>query len=167
MIDALDEWNEAERQDVIEMISSLTRLRSIDIHILFTSRTDTPGVRQLVGSDATLVDVAIQPHKVDEDIMVPLTDCFETDNDLKKWYVEFQAVIKKTLTGNAAGMFRWFDCQLREIRQCRKPKEVKQALSSPPQDLYEVYARELADIDRRGAEDVRKALGWLTFPQRP
>ena len=168
VIDALDECNEAERIEIIDMLKIVAMLENVNIHVLVTSRTSTIGVEQGLQGVVKLFNVVIERHHANEDIKTHVTDCLQHDEDLNKWNQHLQDLIKNTLAENAAGMFRWVDCQLQAIRRCRKPAELKKALIQLlPKDLHEAYAKELAVVDEREAEDVRKILEWLTFPQRP
>ena len=166
VIDALDESNEAERTEIIDMLQRIVLL-DIDIHLLITSRSNIVGVVQGLQDTVKLFDVVIERQNVDEDILTHICERLEDDDDLKKWPLDLRKYVEEALVANAAGMFRWVDCQLQVIRRCRKPKELREALTSLPKTLREVYAREVKNVEDRAVEDVRKLLGWLTYPQRP
>lgn len=166
VIDALDESNEAERTEIIDMLQRIVLL-DIDIHLLITSRSNTVGVEQGLQDTVKLFNVVIERQNVDEDILTHISERLEDDDDLKKWPLDLRKYVEEALVANAAGMFRWVDCQLQVIRRCRKPKELREALTSLPMTLREVYAREVKNVEERAVEDVRKLLGWLTYPQRP
>ena len=106
-------------------------------------------------------------QQADGDILVHITERLQNDEDFQKWSSDLRKEIEEALATNAAGMFRWVDCQLQAIRRCRKPKELRKALKSLPKDLRELYTSELANVEDRAVEDVRKLLGWVTYPQRP
>ena len=166
VIDALDECNEAERGDTIDMLRRLVSL-DIDIHLLITGRSSTIGVEQRLQDADQFLNVVIEHQHADEDILIHITERLQDDENLNKWPPRLRKDIEEALITNAAGMFRWVDCQLQAICRCMKPKELRKALTSLPKDLREVYAKELANIEDRAIEDVRKLLGWLTYPQRP
>ena len=166
VIDALDESNEAELLEIIDMLKSIMHL-NIDSHLLVTSRSNTLGVQQCLQDVVNLLNVTIERQYADEDILTHITERLHNDEDLNKWPEQLQNDILEALIAGAAGMFRWVKCQLHAIRSYRKPKELRQALTSLPKDLRAVYAREVANIEDRAVEDVRKLLGWLTYPQRP
>ena len=166
VIDALDESDESELAEIIEMLQSIVAL-NIDSHLLITSRSNTVGVEERLRDVVKLLNVVVGRQHADEDILTHITERLENDQDLNKWSMHRRQDIQETLVAGAAGMFRWVDCQLHAIRRCRKPKELRQALASLPQDLREIYARELENVEDRAVEDVRKLLGWLTYPQRP
>ena len=166
VIDALDESSEAERAEIIDLLQRIVSLNT-DIRILVTSRSNTVGVEQRLQDAIQLINVVMAHQQADEDILTHVTERLQNDEDLKKWSLGLRKEIEEALATNAAGMFRWVDCQLQAIRRCRKPKELKKALTSLPKDLREFYARELANVEGSAVEDVRKLLGWLTYPQRP
>ena len=166
VIDALDESNEAERAEIIDLLQRLVSLNT-DIHILVTSRSSTVGVEHRLQDSVQFLEVNMAHQDVDQDILTHITERLQNDEDLKKWSSDLRKDIEEALATNAAGMFRWVDCQLQAIRRCTKPKELKKALTSLPKDLREVYARELANVENSAVEDVRKLLGWVTYPQRP
>ena len=166
VIDALDESNETERAEIIDLLHRIVSLNT-DIHVLVTSRSNTVGVERHLQDAVKFFNVVMAHQQADEDILTHITERLQNDEDLKKWSSDLRKKIEEALATNAAGMFRWVDCQLQAIRRCRKPKELITALESLPEDLRELYARELANVEASAVEDVRKLLGWLTYPQRP
>ena len=167
VIDALDECDDADRIEVMSMLRQIATLDNVDIHILVSSRTNTTGVENGLQGVDKLFNVAIERYHADEDIKTHVVECLEHDEDLNKWDQCHQTLIKNTFAEKATGMFRWVDCQLQAIRQCIRPAELKKTLNLLPKTLHEAYARDLATVDERRAEDIRKVLQWLTFPQRP
>ena len=166
VIDALDESNVSERAEIIDMLQRIMLL-NINIQLLITSRSNTVGDEQRLQDVVRTWNVIIDRQHADEDIVTHITERLQNDEDLNKWPLYLQKAIKEALVEGAAGMFRWADCQLQAICRCRKPKELRSALTSLPKDLRELYAREVANVEDRAVEDVRKLLGWLTYPQRP
>ena len=168
VIDALDETNETERVDIIDLLQRVVSQNTdVRVHVLVTSRSSTVEVERRLQDAAKLFNVVMAHKQTDEDILTHITERLQDDEDLRKWSSDLRREIEEALTKNAAGMFRWADCQLQAIRRCRKPKEVKKVLTLLPKDLRELYSRELANVEDSTVEDVRKLLGWLTYPQRP
>ena len=165
--DALDECSEADRAKVLSMFKGVLSIDGVDVRILVTSRSTT-GVAQQGWHEAVQIsDVVIPRQSADEDILIHINDRLQNDEELKKWPLSLRNDIREALMKNAAGMFRWADCQLQAIRRCRKPSEVKKALGSLPKDLKESYARELGNIEDDAVEDVRRLLTWLINSQLP
>lgn len=167
VIDALDEANEAEHADIIATLQSFILAIDYDIHVLITSRSNSITIGKGWHDAVETFRVGIGRQDADEDILAHVTERLKNDEDLRKWSQGIQKDIKEALTRNSAGMFRWVDCQLQAISRCRKPKELSRALTEPPRDLHDFYARELANVEHNAVEDVRKLLVWMTFPQRP
>lgn len=167
IVDALDESSEADRAKVFGMLNQVLSLDGVDIRLLVTSRSTTGVVQQGWHEAVQIFDVAIPRQSADEDILIHINDRLQNDEELKKWPSSLRNDITKALMKNAAGMFRWADCQLQAIRKCRKPSEVKKALGSLPKDLKESYARELGDIEDDAVEDVERLLAWLTYSHLP
>ena len=157
IIDALDESNEAERAEIMDMLRRIILL-DIDIHLLVISRSNTVGVEQGLQDVVKLFNVVIERQHADEDILTHITERLRDDDDLNKWPAHLRKQIEEALVANAAGMFRWVDCQLQAIRRCRKPKELRTTLTSLPRTLREVYVKEVRNVEDRAVEDVRKLL---------
>ena len=165
VIDALDESDDTEKAEIMKFVRSLALLGA-DIHILFTSRTNTVGIEKGMKDLSTFYNVAMKTQDTDLDILAHLTERLEDDDALTKWSHDLRQFVKDTLIRDAGGMFRWVECQLQAVRKCRKPAEVRKVLKTLPKDLHEVYARDLAKVDDNASEDVVRLLEWLAFPQR-
>ena len=137
-----------------------------DIHILVTSRTHTVGVEKGMKELNGFYNVDIEEQNADLDISAHVTERLENDSVLARWSPSIRQEIKGVLIEGAGGMFRWVECQLQGVRQCRKPADVKKTLKTLPRNLHEVYARELAKVDESASQDVFRLLEWLAFPQR-
>lgn len=165
IMDALDESDENERADLMHLIRGLASLEA-DIHILVTSRTNTPGVEKEMKDLPTISNIAIERENADIDILAHVTERLEHDETLANWSPELRHLIKDTLIEKAGGMFRWVDCQLQAIRKCRKPIEVRKTLNTLPKDVHEVYARDLAKVDDNASLDVLRLMEWVAYPQQ-
>ena len=167
VIDALDESSESDREKVLDTLKQVLSLDGIDIRLFVTSRSTT-GVVQQGWHDAVRISEVVLPRQiVDQDILIHINDRLQNDGALKKWSSNLHNDIRRGLTKNAAGVFRWADCQLQAIRRCRKPFEVKKALDSLPKDLKESYTKEIGSIEDDAVEDVRRLLAWLAYSEHP
>ena len=165
VVDALDESDDTERAEILQFVRSLALLEA-DVHILFTSRTNTVGIEKEMKDLSSFYNIAMKPQDTDLDILAHLTERLEDDSALAKWSHDLRQFVKDTLSRDAGGMFRWVECQLQAVRKCRRPVEVRKVLKTLPRDLHEVYARDLAKVDDNASEDVVRLLEWLAFPQR-
>lgn len=160
IIDALDESDELERPEVMNLIQSIALLGNANLRVLVTSRTNTIGVENALKDVTRFFNIAIELQHAEEDILAHVTERLENDDSLKRWLLNTREDIKESLTEHAAGSFRWVDCQLQAIRKCRKPAEIKRALTSLPQDLHEAYVRKLEIVDENASEDVSRLVGF-------
>src|SRR5208283_1737115 len=63
--------------------------------------------------------------------------------------------------------FRWIECQLDTLRNCRRPKDVKKSLKELPQTLDKTYDRILENIPCRDRNDVYSVIQLLAVSCRP
>jgi hypothetical protein len=64
--------------------------------------------------------------------------------------------------------FRWVQCQLDEIIQCRSEDAIREQLANLPQDLFHTYKRILQRIMRKEDKNLAKhTLLWLVTAKRP
>ncbi|KAF8535729.1 ankyrin repeat-containing domain protein [Trichophaea hybrida] len=69
---------------------------------------------------------------------------------------------------SAQNMFRWIQCQLDEIIQCRSEDAIREQLPDLPQDLFQTYKRILQKITRKEDKNLAKhTLLWLVTAKRP
>lgn len=166
VIDALDESDEAERDELMGMIWNLLSLDTLGIRILVTCRTNTVQIEHDFPDEVLkrLHKVTVASTYVNPEILAHITERLQNDKILKTWPEKERIKVKYILAKKAAGMFRWVDCQLQAIRRCKTPAEVETTLTTLPKDLYEQYERELANISN--SQIALKILRCLTYPQR-
>ena len=63
--------------------------------------------------------------------------------------------------------FRWVDCQLDCLGNCRTSKAIVETLASLPPTLDETYSRILESIDEGDRDYAVTALRWMAFSSRP
>lgn len=70
---------------------------------------------------------------------------------------------------DVATRFRWVQCQLDRLDQCRSAGDIQEALHSLPSGLFETYDRILLAIDEKEFDGrvVRRVLMWLVAALRP
>ena len=166
VVDALDESEEAERDELLEMIRNLLSLDTLSIRILVTSRTNTVQIEHDLPDEVLkrLHKVTVASMYVNVEILAHITERLQNDKILETWPETERNKVKDILAIKAAGMFRWVDCQLQAIRRCKTPAEVEKTLTKLPKNLYEQYERELANISN--PQIALKILWCLTYPQR-
>lgn len=167
ILDALDESDEADREELMEMIRNLLSLENVGVRILVTSRTNTVHLEKDLREEelTRFYKIPIERRNVQVDILAHVTERLQNDKILKAWPEIERDNAKSALVKKAAGMFRWVDCQLQAIRKCKTPAELNKTLKTLPKDVHEQYTRELASITY-GSQSALKILQWLTYPQR-
>ena len=166
VLDALDECEDAEREEVMSMIRDVLMVDNRGICVLLTSRTNTVGVGRGLKGLTNFYNIAIERRHVDLDTLAHITERLQNDRNLGALPAKEREKIKSCLVENDAGMFRWVDCQLQAIRRCRNSAELDRTLSTLPRDLHEQYAKDMASIADSASHDARKLLEWLAFSQR-
>ncbi|KAL9607615.1 MAG: hypothetical protein Q9167_007486 [Letrouitia subvulpina] len=163
ILDALDECS--DREELLDLIKTITDWRLENVHILATSRKEAD-ISEMIDTLYTS-QIPIQNESVNADIQTYILERLKGDQKLKKWPERVQSEIKKTLMEGAHGMFRWVVCQLDEIRKCLKVETLRNTLRSLPKDLDSTYGRILCNINEQHRKDALTILLWLTFSMRP
>ena len=102
VIDALDEYPEAQRHDLLRALKQIMRCDCKDIHILTTSRKEQD-ITLVLDTLSTEI-VSIQGSFVDTDIQLHIQSCLAEDVRLKRLPDSLKLVIKTKLLENAQGM---------------------------------------------------------------
>lgn len=131
-----------------------------------TSRTNTVQIENYFEDEESkrLYKVPVASAYVNLEILAHVTERLQNDKILRTWPEKERHKVKDALVKKAAGMFRWVDCQLQAIRKCKTPAELENTLATLPKDVYEQYAREIANISN--SQIALKILQWLTYSQR-
>jgi ankyrin repeat protein len=163
VIDALDE--SADRTEVLSGLNEIAGWDSPALHLLVTSREE----KDIEDTLVPLVShrTRIKGECVDEDIRTYIDHSIAKDPRLKKWSADIQKEIADALSHQCKGMFRMAACQLDTIRKCLKLSQLRKALKSLPETLYDTYERILTNLEPELAEDVQRVLHWLCFTFRP
>ena len=100
ILDALDEC--ADREDLLDFLSSFVQLKLAGVRILATSRRERDIEERLLPS--TAYNINIQSAVVDEDIRLYIKARLATDAKLKKWSDSVRIEILDALIKKANGM---------------------------------------------------------------
>ncbi|KAI1210758.1 uncharacterized protein F4807DRAFT_451294 [Annulohypoxylon truncatum] len=162
VIDALDE--------IEEQTESLCFLRKVfdtmnNVRFLVTSR-ETQDIRQ---SLQKFRNIRIEDYvlKVDEDIAKYIDYRLRVDPNLQWLNDHIKGQVSKSMQTQAAGMFRWVQCQLEAFSKLRTIKAIRNSLTQLPQDLHETYDRILARVPKADQESARRILLWVAFAVTP
>lgn len=159
IIDGLDECGVQER--ILEVLEEISRWQVPHHHLLVASRKD-PDMQKTfsrIQSHECHLDVT----SVNEDIERYVQQSVAEDVRLNRWPSHVQVEISSRIASKAGGMFRWADCQLQAVKQCRNLKGLRSTLSSLPTTLEGTYARILDAIDPAYSTEAQKMLMWLCF----
>ncbi|KAI0534164.1 hypothetical protein GGR58DRAFT_520604 [Xylaria digitata] len=146
VIDALDECPESgdERERVMQGLERIAK-RSSNARVLQSTKS------------------------VNADIDIFVKNTLATDKKLLKLPDKTKVEIEHMFHKKSDGMFRWAARQLQSIRNLKilRPSYISAALHDMPRGLDETYERMLGAIDEMYHDEVRFALEWLTFSERP
>ncbi|KIJ63621.1 hypothetical protein HYDPIDRAFT_41029, partial [Hydnomerulius pinastri MD-312] len=162
VVDALDECD-----DLRELLRALVGLNDGHCRFFVTSRmaisineafTDLPSI--------SLNDYGWAAHK---DMEFHIRTELESRDRLKTLKEDLKKEIRDRLIQKADGMFRWVQCQLDRLNDCRSPGNIRDVLNTLPSTLYETYERILSAIDATEFDSgiARRTLMWLVTALRP
>ncbi|KAF0315082.1 ankyrin repeat protein [Colletotrichum asianum] len=165
IVDALDESpRDKHRQNVLDILTTIRGWVEPSVHLLVTSR-DEVDIRDTLDPSPDEF-IAVRNEASDKDIALYITQSLRNRPQLRKWK-GFHGRIETTLTTQADGVFRWVDCQLREIAGCPRTEEhLDKLLSSLPQTLDDTYERMLLAIPPAFQEYARQMLMLLCCAKR-
>ncbi|KAH8689939.1 ankyrin repeat-containing domain protein [Talaromyces proteolyticus] len=167
VLDALDECQDLS--DLFDMIEEINKEADENLHIFFTSR-DTKYIKECIENMGKIVtSIKLTTSVVKQDIRNYIRDRLRTDRDFKRWrgQSEVQKLIEDSLIEKSDGMFLWVVCQLKELRRCRGPPDLRRKLATMPKDLNETYAQMLSHISDDDYVVAMRMLYWLLFSTRP
>ncbi|KAI2617477.1 hypothetical protein GGR54DRAFT_208663 [Hypoxylon sp. NC1633] len=162
LVDALDEIE--NREESLSFFKHASA-KMANVDLLVTSRDEQTIRQSLVGFHN--IRIEDQVSKVDRDIAKYIDYKLQVDSSLQWLHADVKNHISRSMQTQAAGMFRWVQCQLETFSKLRTVKAIRQALSELPQDLYETYDRILARIPKADQEPARRILLWVSFAVSP
>ncbi|KAG0699159.1 hypothetical protein DFH29DRAFT_1002195 [Suillus ampliporus] len=164
VIDALDECK--DHRDLLGHLVNLpedARLR------LFVTGRNEPDIKDAFGHLPT-VSLKDQAEQMQEDIRVHITEQLKTQKRLSCLPETLKKTILEKMLEKAEGMFRWVQCQLDVIMDCKRSASIRNALDNLPKGLYETYDRIMRSIEERGNDDgpiAQSCLLWLAGALTP
>ncbi|KAI4278333.1 MAG: hypothetical protein LQ337_001102 [Flavoplaca oasis] len=165
VLDALDEYPENGRQELLAAVKMLTNSEYNDIHILVTSRMEYD-IEHTLDAEA-MQKLSIHGPVVDSDISRHVRASLADDARLCRLSPSIKETIETQLVSSANGMFRWVVCQLDTLRACNKVSAIKKALEQLPPTLDATYERILGAIEPNDTVEAYHILQWLAFAERP
>lgn len=165
VLDALDEYPEFKRHELLSTVKQLRDAEHAEIYVLVTSRREFD-IEHTLNAAATQ-KVSIQGEVIDDDIRKHVRATLLDDARFNRLTPSVKETIQLRLVSQAHGMFRWVDCQLDTLRACNKVSAIKKALDQLPVTLDETYERILGGIEPSDAVEAYNILQWLAFAERP
>ena len=157
ILDGVDEC--AVRKEILRSLEIMATWKMPQLHLMVSSRREPDIEKALVPISSHTCEMGMVD--VNEDISKYVQQSMNEDPRLNRWPLDVQNEIAHVIASKAGGMFRWADCQLQEVKQCKTLKKLRIALGSLPSTLEETYARILDSIDPSYSSEARQMLVWL------
>ncbi|SJL14313.1 uncharacterized protein ARMOST_17769 [Armillaria ostoyae] len=162
VLDALDEFADNQRKELVEKIRSL----GDNIHLLVTSR-DIPKIGLLFKEDAKLdiraVEADITTFVADKLSRGDLADLINGDDNLHQTIIT--GVAEK-----ARGMFLLASLHMDSLAQSTNQKTLRDALKELPDNMKNAYDETMERINHQGKHKsalASRVFGWIAFARRP
>ncbi|KAL1673034.1 hypothetical protein EV122DRAFT_223538 [Schizophyllum commune] len=165
LVDALDEC--VDPSSLLEKLHALSAVGGA--HVLVTCRSEYRITELLEEGDFRLC-LMDEHDAIEGDIERYVVSQLSHKVHFKRFPADLKNNIAAQLLSNANCMFRWIQCQLDSLRQCRSSYAVENTLRHLPMSLNETYERILRSIDRGDSYDrriARRTLQWLVGSYRP
>ncbi|KAF4966721.1 hypothetical protein FSARC_5636 [Fusarium sarcochroum] len=106
-------------------------------------------------------------ESVDRDIESFVSQHLKKKRRLRKWEA-YHKQIEEALTEGAQGVFRWVECQFKELASCPRSEDLlEKRLASLPPTLDKTYAHLLSRISHDHRDYARKILALFCCAERP
>ncbi|KAJ3884921.1 ankyrin repeat-containing domain protein [Lentinula edodes] len=155
-VDALDECQKADTAEVLTWLAVFSN----QLRIVVTSRSEP----KLVVQNLLEIQLGGPKSRIDEDIASYIELKIQNKPQFKG---DIVGEIKDTLNKGAQGIFRWVNCQMMELRKCRRNRDVKEALKTLPPTLTQTYDQALGRLTEEEKKDVQHLLLWLLYAFKP
>ncbi|KAF3385972.1 Ankyrin repeat and KH domain-containing protein 1 [Talaromyces pinophilus] len=167
VLDALDECQ--NRNDLFNFLEEIGSWQDINIHLLLTSRDERDITEAIEAVELAQSWIKLTAAVLKEDVRTYISSRLQTDRAFKRWskHPEVQRDIEDSLTTKSDGMFQWVVCQVEALVKCIRPPQLRKALNSLPETLYDTYAEMLAKIHDENYEVALRMFHWLLFSNRP
>ncbi|KAH8664515.1 hypothetical protein BX600DRAFT_464581 [Xylariales sp. PMI_506] len=158
VIDALDEVDPDDRQELMDVLSFLMQNAPNLVKIMISSRDNYDIALHLHGSPNVYIDADDNAADIEKFINAQLTSARllrgKLPDDLKQ-------EITNTLLTKARGMFRWVDLQIQSLRHLKLAADIQNRLGVLPETLEGSYWEIFKQIQESGEHAA--ALAEFTF----
>ncbi|ETN44710.1 uncharacterized protein HMPREF1541_10380 [Cyphellophora europaea CBS 101466] len=165
VVDALDEC--VERMEVIDLLGQLLDRYSNGLRVLLTSRRIPDIETRLEQIDAAQFSTfELGKELTAADIDAYIRSRLATDPGLRRRTADDKSLIQRELSAGANGMFKWVECQVRSLAECRTSGALKKSLRSLPPTLRASYLRTVEEMTETDRELLMSSFKFLMFAQR-
>ncbi|KAH6680743.1 hypothetical protein B0J14DRAFT_696095 [Halenospora varia] len=161
VLDALDEYPQSDRKELLNVIDKLRA--DGKFHLLITSRKELDIQERIQPSATFSIDIE---QSVKSDIKQFVQRVLAQDSELRRWDQDIKQRIEEKLTKGDETRFRWVDLQIKRLRDSHNEDELQEALDTVPETLEATYAEALKGIPKKNEGRVRNILMWLTSSYR-
>ncbi|KAJ7079508.1 ankyrin repeat-containing domain protein [Mycena crocata] len=162
VIDALDECQDTEYDNLANFVSILRGWTRSPLHLLIASQPRTIFIHRF----EAIPWIFLESKLTEKDIKLFVDSELRGNHKLKKWLPRADEVADRVVR-KSNGMFRLAACILVELSRCRWQDELKETLENLPDDLFGIYDRFLQRIRQKDLVYVTGVLRWLLFSARP
>ncbi|KAK3905757.1 hypothetical protein C8A05DRAFT_41334 [Staphylotrichum tortipilum] len=157
-VDAVDE--SLNRENLLRVLRDLATGPAFEnIRLLATSR-EYADIEEVMTDIST--PISMRNSFLDEDIALYVQSKLGSNSRLKRWPAQLREDVRKTLSAEANGMFRWVVCQIDAIQRLRPVNSiVKAALANLPKTLDETYERVFSRVPDEHRFFVQHVLHWM------
>ncbi|KAJ6527970.1 hypothetical protein DFH09DRAFT_161679 [Mycena vulgaris] len=162
VLDALDECEEGEHEQLIDLISKLRQWTETPLHLLITSQPRD----SFTGAFKKVPCISLKSEVTQEDIRFFVDSRVCAIIKKKKWTTPAVKIVNQ-LVQKSNGMFRLAACLLIELDGCAYETELDDILKDLPTDLVGIYDRFLSAIPPKYFVPATAVLRWLLFSAAP
>ncbi|KAM0551778.1 hypothetical protein ACHAPJ_008347 [Fusarium lateritium] len=167
VLDAMDECNPENRQELLDAIDHLAQHSHHRARFFISSRPDDDIRRHFQVQNRPRIEV--EATCTQGDITIFVDKELQQRSRLNKLPSELKANIRKTLLEQNEGMFQWVALQIDQLSRCLTSTHVQELLGKLPKGLDNTYRY----IDNRIREDpyrkekVARVVQWLMCSVKP
>lgn len=162
-IDALDECEEAERDDISQLLQEI-RLES-------GAKSNPLGVCVSCRPYPNLIELSDYDICVDKNNSKDIVTCIRFQFRLTKMRTDNKDSLEETITDKASGVFQWVNLVLPRIIQMHKDgqgiKRMLHTIEVIPPELDVLYREMLEDINENELLLSLRLFSWICFAVRP
>ncbi|OAL75631.1 hypothetical protein A7D00_1230 [Trichophyton violaceum] len=173
VLDGLDEYeiHDDERAQLLRGLKE--RAKGVKCRVLIVSRDEvdlnqelspSPGNKELT----TMLECQISKSKTKSEIQLYSESV--VNKKLGKKGASLRRELATQMAEKCEGMFLWIKMQQDQLRGGKNDKQLRNIVSTMPVGLHQIYERNWANIQKRPANERRRAMSilrWATFAYRP